>query len=290
MRVKAQFSQEVTLRRYVHREPYDLYEHSVGYRPSSVLMWLIVINAGVFVLLFGLDMLPERARYAMSRFVGALVLHPRKALLGGFIWQLITYSFLHAGFWHVFMNMLQLYWFGREMEAFLGRRSFLGLYLMAAFVAGLAHAVAYVGSPRPPAAVGASGAVFAILVLFACHFPNRYVYVMFLLPMKVKHLVLILIGVNLYMTFNPDTPIATLAHLGGAAYGYLYYRYRYAIESVPSAALGRLGSLAGSTHERDWKKLRKLSEKASLGGLDSLTPRERQLLMKLSNKLRGSRE
>ncbi len=278
------------MRRYWQREPHHMYEYSVGYRPPSVLMWLIAINVAVFVLLFGSEMLPGRARYAVARFVNGLVLHPRKALLGGFIWQLVTYSFLHAGLWHLLLNMLQLYWFGREMEAFLGRRSFLGLYLVGAFAAGLAHSVVYARSPMPPAAVGASGAVFAILVLFACHFPNRYVYVMFLLPMKVKHLVLILIGVNLFYTFDKSTPVATLAHLGGAAYGYLYYRYRYAIESVPSAVMGKLGSVAGSSHERDWKKLRKLSEKASLGGLDSLTPRERQLLMKLSNKLRGSRE
>jgi membrane associated rhomboid family serine protease len=277
------------LRRYWHREPQHMYEYSVGYRPPSVLMWLIAINVAVFVLLLGSAMLPGRAGYAVARFVDGLVLHPRKALLGGFIWQLVTYSFVHAGPLHLVLNMLMLYWFGREMEAFLGRRSFLGLYLVGAFVAGLAHSLAYVRSPIPPGAVGASGAVFAILVLFACHFPNRYVYFMLLLPMKVKYLVLIFIAINLIYT-GQGTGIATLAHLGGAAYGYLYYRYRYAIESVPSAMMGKLGSLAGSSHERDWRRLRKLSEKASLGGLDSLTPRERRLLMRLSNKLRGSHE
>ena len=275
---------EAVLRRFTFREPYPLYDYRPSYRVPSVVRTLIIINVALFVVTFFTHRAPEG-----SFLIRSLALHPSKALRSGHIWQLITYSFLHADFFHILFNMLVLFWFGREMEALLGRRSFLGLYLVGAFVAGLAHSLAYVGATEPRPVVGASGAVFAVLVLFACYFPNRYVLVFFFLPMKIKYLVALLIGANLMMAWAGGSDIAVLAHLGGAAYGFIYYRYRYAIESLPSMLTRRSKSLAQAWRAREMTKLRKLSEKATRGGLDSLTPKERQFLLRMSDRLRGRR-
>ena len=280
---------EAVLRRFTFREPYPLYGYRPSYRVPSVVRTLIIINVGFFVVTLFTHRGAEGSSLAhvYNFFVRSLALHPQKALRGGYIWQFITYSFLHADFFHILFNMLVLFWFGREMEALLGRHSFLGLYLVGAFVAGLAHSLAYVGATEQRLVVGASGAVFAVLVLFACYFPNRYVLVFFFLPMKIKYLVALLIGANLMMASAGGSDIAVLAHLGGAAYGFIYYRYRHVIESLPSMLAGRSKSLAQAWRAREMTKLRKLSEKATRGGLDSLTPKERQFLLKMSDKLRG---
>ncbi len=275
---------EAVLRRFTFREPYPFYDYRPTYRPQSVVRILIIINVALFVVTLFTHRAPEG-----SFLIRSLALHPEKALLGGYVWQLITYSFLHADFFHILFNMLVLFWFGREMEAFLGRRSFLGLYLVGAFVAGLAHSLAYVGATEPRPVVGASGAVFAVLVLFACYFPNRHVLVFFFLPMKIKYLVALLIGANLMTALAGGSDVAVLAHLGGAAYGFIYYRYRYAIESLPLLLTRRSKSLAQAWRAREMTKLRKLSEKATRGGLDSLTPKERQFLLKMSDRLRERR-
>lgn len=281
------------MRRYMAREPYHLYEYAVGFRPPKVLLTLVSINVAVFALMslaeIGKATAPKLGLVSAA-LQEALALHPRKALLGGYVWQFVTYSVVHANFWHLLFNMLALYWFGREMEELLGRGRFLGLYLTGAFVAGLAHSLAELGTGGQSIVIGASGAVFAVLVLFACYFPNRYVYVFFLLPMKVKYLVAILIGVNLLMVLQAgSTGIAPLAHLGGAMYGFVYYRYRYAIEMVPSTAWGWITWSASAPHARTMRKLKELSDKAARNGMDSLTPREREYLVKMSDALRRRR-
>ena len=278
------------MRRYVYREAHPFHGYQPGYRSASVVRTLIVTNVVLFMLMFVLSRGADGTFFAKAYnlLIEALALHPRKALLGGYVWQLVTYSLLHGGLWHILFNMLALYWFGTEMEAFLGRKSFLGLYIVGAFVAGLVHSLVYVGAVQQRLVIGASGAVFAVLVLFACYFPNRHVLVFFFLPMKVKYFVALLIGANLLMFGGGGAPdIAVLAHLGGAAYGFLYYRYRYVIESLPSALMGRGESFVQAWQGREVAKLRRLSEKAARGGLDSLTPKERQFLLKMSDKLRG---
>jgi len=283
-------AQEAVLGRFMFREAYPLYDYRPRYRTASVVRTLIIINVAVFVALWFGSLGREGSLTAKlsDLLVGALALHPRKALLGGYIWQLVTYSFLHADVWHILFNMLALFWFGREMEAFLGKKSFLGLYLVGALVAGLAHSLVYVAAAEQRLVIGASGAVFAVLVLFACHFPNRHVLVFFVLPMKVKYFAALLIGLNLLMFGGRGRlDVAVLAHLGGAAYGFIYYRYRYVIESLPSMLIGRGEAVMDAWRGREMAKLRRLSEKAARGGLDSLSPKDRKFLLKMSDKLRG---
>ncbi len=138
-------------------------------------------------------------------------------------WQLGTYMFLHGGFFHLFFNMLALWMFGMEMENSWGSRKFLIYYLTCGIGAGIANVLIapLVGQAAPT--VGASGAVFGVLIAFAMLFPDRPIYLYFLFPVKAKYLIAAWIGLELFFGVTGSTDgVAHFAHLGGAAVGFLY--------------------------------------------------------------------
>lgn len=147
---------------------------------------------------------------------------------GFYPWQLITYQFMHAGFPHLFFNMvLGLWMFGMEIEHIWGSRKFLYFYLMCGVVAGLFQlALAPILEPTQSIAptVGASGAIYGVLIAFGMLFPNRYIYLYFFVPVKAKYFIggLIIIGV---FAIGGAGNVANLAHLGGALAGALYILY-----------------------------------------------------------------
>ena len=100
-------------------------------------------------------------------------------------WQLITYQFLHGGFAHIFFNMLMLWMFGMEIENIMGSRKFLVFYLIAGIGGGLLQIL--LGGGGGPI-IGASGAVYGVMVAFALFFPDRMIYIYFLFPVKAKYL------------------------------------------------------------------------------------------------------
>lgn len=143
------------------------------------------------------------------------------------LYTLITYAFLHGGFGHLFFNMLTLYFFGGDLDVFLGRARFLVLYFGSALAGGVA-AELFVRGPggAPVLVVGASGAIYGLLAAYALYFPHTEVLLWFLLPMKIWVLVLIWVGISLVFSIsNPAAGgIAHLAHLGGAAFALLYVK------------------------------------------------------------------
>ncbi|RMI04860.1 MAG: rhomboid family intramembrane serine protease [Calditrichaeota bacterium] len=145
-----------------------------------------------------------------------------------FIWQIVTYMFLHADLGHIFFNMLALWMFGVQLEQNWGTREFLRYYFFTGIVAGvciLLWPFIWGGSPMAPT-IGASGAVFGILVAFALFFPDVYIFVNFLFPIKAKYAVVLFILLELYMLPGNDN-VSHIAHLGGAVAGYFYIRRRY---------------------------------------------------------------
>jgi membrane associated rhomboid family serine protease len=137
-------------------------------------------------------------------------------------WQLLTYMFLHGGLFHLLFNMLALWMFGMELEMVWGSRRFLIFYLACGLAAGVANIVVapLLGQAGPT--VGASGAVFGVLIAFAMLFPDRPIYLYFLLPVKAKYMVTAYIGLELFFgVTNTTDGIAHVAHLGGAAAGFL---------------------------------------------------------------------
>src|SRR5262245_6081957 len=200
-------------------------------RSGHVTLWLVGINVAAFVLqLLTLQHGPGEQR---SLFTEWFELDTAK-VMGGQVWRLLTYAFLHDPFslLHLVFNMLFLWWLGSELEGIYGSREFLKFYLVAAVLGGLAFQVYGVGEAFRLAAdparvgvrcVGASGAVTAVMVLYACHFPHRIVYLFFILPVPIWALVVFTVAVDtFYFVGGARTQTAVVVHLAGAAFGFCY--------------------------------------------------------------------
>lgn len=201
---------------------------SLSFPPFTHWVKRIIIGCvGVYFLQVVLGAFsPTAASYLFS--FGALV---PVAVLHGWIWQILTYSFLHAGVMHVLINMLMLWMFGAQEEMDWGPRKFLEFYLFCVAGAALTTiAVAY--SPIPgvspfTSTIGASGGVYGVLMAFGMLYGDREIF-MFPLPfmMKAKYMVAIMIGLVIIATFQPSQGgIANFAHLGGLLFGYLYIKF-----------------------------------------------------------------
>ncbi len=190
------------------------------YRPTYGMMGpgvknLLLANVAVFVAQI---LLPALVNPYLFGLVPQLVVGKL------FVWQLVTYMFLHGGFGHIFFNMFALWMFGMELERTWGTREFVKYYFLTGIAAGVSSLLWNWGSPYPT--IGASGAVYGILAAYALFFPDRYVYIYFLFPIKMKYLALIL-GAIEFLSMYQNDGIAHIAHLGGMVVGYFYLRNRY---------------------------------------------------------------
>jgi len=141
-------------------------------------------------------------------------------------WQLVTYAFLHLTFAHLFFNMLGLWMFGSELERIWGERRYLQFYFASLLAAGITQLLVtnLMGNEAPT--VGASGALFGLLLAFTMMFPNRIILLFFIIPMRARWLVLLYGVLELYQGIyvNQDG-VAHFAHLGGMLGGLLMIRY-----------------------------------------------------------------
>jgi len=141
-----------------------------------------------------------------------------------FLWQIVTYLFLHGSFGHLFWNMVPLWMFGCELERYWGSKEFLKFFLITGVGAGVL-AILFQQDPRVPT-IGASGSIYGILMAFGIMFPERLIYLYFLFPVKVKYFVAVIGGLAFLSAWNSssDDPIAHFAHLGGMVFGFLYMK------------------------------------------------------------------
>src|SRR5262249_6293363 len=152
-------------------------------------------------------------------------------VLHGQVWRVLTYAFLHStsGLLHLVFNMLFLWWFGTDVEDIYGPREFLALYLIAAVLGGLAYIFSYLagmGSNLP--CVGASGAVMAVMVLCALHYPSRVILLFFLIPVPIWLFVVFEVAQDAFGFLTGNTGgTAVAVHLGGAAFGFVYYKMQW---------------------------------------------------------------
>jgi len=236
-----------------------------------------------------------------------LELDTNKVVGGGQVWRLLTHAFCHDrhSVFHILFNMLFLYWFGRTLELMYGSREFLLFYLTSAVCAALAFVGLdlYTGSSVP--AIGASGAVMAVLMLYTMHFPCETICVCWFIPLEMRWLMVLfaiwdlhpillaLAGDQLY------TGIAHAAHLGGLAFGFLYAWYDWHLERIveripwlgwkPNTRLRvRRTSPACRPCEPDLdtQRVDEVLEKISISGQDSLTEEERTILRAASERLK----
>ncbi|MBF0586087.1 rhomboid family intramembrane serine protease [Prosthecochloris sp. N3] len=145
------------------------------------------------------------------------------------IWQPVSYMFMHGGLAHILFNMFALWLFGTEIENYWGTKEFTTFYFVCGIGAALVNLATTIGSPYPT--VGASGAVFGILLAFGMMFPDRYIFLYFLFPVKAKYFVAGYAAIELLMGLNnagmgSQSNIAHFAHLGGMAVGFAYIKFR----------------------------------------------------------------
>ena len=138
-----------------------------------------------------------------------------------FLWQLFTYIFLHGGFSHIFFNLLALWMFGGELENYWGSKKFLFYFFFCGIGAGI-FTVLFSSYP----VIGASGAIYGILLAYGWLFPNRPILIYFLFPIPAKYMVIIFGLIELFSSSSGSGGgIAHLTHLGGLVFGFFYMAY-----------------------------------------------------------------
>ncbi len=174
---------------------------------------LILINGAIFVL-------QELLRISLAPVFGLV---PNEVVRHIAVWQLITYMFLHGGFLHVAFNMFALWMFGSQLEQTWGTKRFVRYYFITGVGAGLINIAFNVGSSIPT--IGASGAIFGLLLAYGVTFPNNLVLLYFFIPIKAKYFVMIFAALEFLMarSYTMDG-VAHFAHLGGMAIGLLYLK------------------------------------------------------------------
>lgn len=222
---------------------------------TRAVTWLLGINTGVFLLMELLGM----ARLPVVGYVFDYLALTPTMVVHGFVWQLVTYSVLHAGVMHWFGNMLGLWMFGSAIESAWGTRRLVELYLVGvvgAAVTTVALSYAHIlGNPLQPT-VGASGGVFAILIAFGMLFGDQEIMMIpFPFLIKAKYFVGILIVVTLALAMGGGGNVAYVAHLGGLFFGWLYVR------RGPRRAMANAGGLMERYYELKnsyyrWKRRR----------------------------------
>jgi membrane associated rhomboid family serine protease len=285
--------------------------------PSGlVCRWLIGINIAVFIL-------QGLAQFAAPGHGAGVVtdwlILDVNAVLNGQIWRLLTYAFLHStdGYLlHIIFNMLFLWWFGSDVEQLYGRKEFLAIYLLSAFLGGVAYEAWGLTQVRPGPCLGASGAVTTMLVLCALHYPRRVIYLFAIAP----------IPIWLFAVFNVlrdafgflglgDKGVAFSVHLAGAAFAVAYYNWQRSIVEVVGGflwwktrhprvrlklfepdvnkeepvAVSATSTPAAAVDEHLEAKLDAVLEKIAKSGKDSLTQKEQEILQQAAQMYKRRR-
>jgi membrane associated rhomboid family serine protease len=298
---------------------------------GRVCRWLIAINVAAFIVQIlsrptaaeAVDLDPLKS---MGPFTAAFDLNVN-AVLHGQVWRLLTHAFLHDPnrIFHILFNMLFLWWFGSDVEDLYGPREFLTFYLTSAVVGGLAFvgsSWAWTQNAPTASAYGASGAVTAVLVLCAIHYPRRTILLFFIVPVSIWLFVIFYLAQDAYAFLTKENNgVGVAAHLGGALFAFVYYQRHWRLSDwLPSDWhwLSRVRtwrrrllrprlrvyreeevrtpvSVPANTtpslpdDEQLEAKMDAILEKISRVGKENLTENERQLLLRASEVFRRRR-
>jgi membrane associated rhomboid family serine protease len=217
---------------------------------------LLIANGAVFLfqMLLGIFMQINNMG-SPDWFIYYFALIPELVVESGFVWQLITYQFLHGGFFHILINMFILWMFGVELERAWGAISFLRFYLLCGVAAGVSMVLFNYG-PMPT--VGASGAILGLLGAYATYWPERDVYLWGIIPMKVKHFVLMIGIISLLAGISEtNAGIAHMAHLGGLLMGLFYCRFGNPQNPLLGPVSRWLGRRKTNKKRKEWEETQK---------------------------------
>jgi membrane associated rhomboid family serine protease len=288
------------------------YTFGLGEGLTPAVKYLLLANVACFFLQLAVD----------DFVVRWFALTPYQIVHNFSLWQLVSYMFLHGGIGHILMNMLVLWMIGCELERYWGTREFLRFYFICGIGAGIVHLLVSFALSNPSlplvSVVGASGAIYGLLMAFGVLFPNRVITLLlfFILPinLKVKYLVMIAGLVVLYSSLHyakePGDDVAHFAHLGGMLVGFLYLKnikpslrwgeVSFSNRSQKSASLGRVGKWFRQRTEkrRQMQVVRRRQQEVQLRervdiildkinevGYENLTNEEKQILKKASQYL-----
>ena len=257
---------------------------------------------GVKYLLFANGVIYLLPRIISKTFTNHIIdwfgLHPILIFKKFFIWQLVSYMFLHGDFLHILFNMFVLWMFGCEVERKWGSREFLKYYFICGIGAGLFHLIIYPTSIA--AVVGASGAIFGIMLAFAMLFPDRPILLLpFFISLKAKYWVIVFGAMALLFGFmDRQGGIAHFAHLGGMVIGFLYLKFGWKLSIFQRNYISR--------KKKEWELQRMLKfrqqkskyrqeidlilDKINEVGYENLTEKEKRTLKKASDFLSNENE
>lgn len=258
---------------------------------------LIIANAVVLLLL--------RTIFTSPALTQALAFSPDAALTRP--WTFVSYMFVHAGLLHLLFNMLMLFVFGAPVEARMGSRAFI-LYYLYCGVGAAVFCLALSGIMSVGPFVGASGALLGVALAFAMFWPDAELIVFpFPMPIRARTLVMVLVGLDVLFYFvAPGDGVAHLAHVGGAAFGYLFFRIQGIARRSPHRpprAVERVVMVQSGAAEPERRtptpparprrrveadpvaaEVDRVLDKISEKGLASLTPAERRFLDEVSKQ------
>ncbi|MDQ6676646.1 MAG: rhomboid family intramembrane serine protease [Acidobacteriota bacterium] len=207
--------------------------------PAGV-KWLLIVNIALFILYyFG-------ARSNASQYFLLFALVPNAVIHHLAIWQLFTYMFLHdpGGFGHILFNMLTLWMFGTDLERQWGTKRFLSFYFVCGVGAGICVVlINLLFGSMDARVIGASGAIYGLLMAFGLLYPDRTLLFSFLFPIKAKYFVMILGAIAFLSSFNVNGGLSNVAHLGGMLFGYAYLKMQFQAPNL---------DFIGKSY-RDWK-------------------------------------
>lgn len=270
---------------------FNNYSGGGGYRGRSIgpgavspfIKLMLITNIAVF-------MIQTLVNFPLSELLG---LTPARffAEFPNLLFQPFTYMFLHANFWHIFFNMFALWMFGTEIEFSWGKNSFAKFYILA----GLSGAVLTLifQSELPVPVIGASGAIYGVLIAYWLLFPSRYLYIYFLFPVKVKWAIP---GFMILGFLAGGVNIAHFAHLGGAIFGLIFVKADWRIARFGSM-LKKLrhkkqeAKFEKNRHraEETMKRVDEILDKINDVGIENISEEDRKFLEDASSRLSGEK-
>jgi len=292
------------------REAYSPFEQSAA--PRSMTFTLIIINVFVFIAeLVTRDAVPQSdgIRVLDSFLIDWFAINSETLMEPWMWWQFLTYGFAHdvSNINHLLFNMIGLFVFGRDVENRLGRKEFLRFYLIAVIAGGVVGSLTHWFAGSANGTIGASGAVIATAILFACFFPNRELLLMMIIPVKAWVMAIIFITADLAGAlgiFSLSENTAFTVHLAGAFFALGYYRFGWNFRSLPDLSIGSLQrrvrdrsrKMSLKIHNpdkylaRDAEEADRILAKIHEEGEASLTSSERKTLERYSRLQREKRD
>ena len=256
-----------------------------SYKPSlftDAIKTLISINFAIFIL--------QSISSSEIMFFSNFGLVPKLVWSQLKIWQPFTYMFFHGDIWHVLINMFVLWMFGSELERVWGKKNFLRFYFITGVGSGLGTMLFGLQSTIP--IVGASGAIYGVLLAYGVMFPNRTVYLYGIIPVKSIWFVIGIGAIAFFSSFNNFTNISHLTHLFGMIIGYLYLKRPVHFRSLWFSVFKKVLEYRIQNQEEKISQsveierdLNSILDKINREGFKSLTQEEEERLYKNSKNL-----